>query len=470
MSRAGVTQLCVLLTVAGLGCRNLDDDPTACSDPTIACGVDSTIDAPTDSGNHDAVVDMADAHDASVADTSTPVDSGDTSTPADTKDASVDSSDSSSDSDTMTPIDADADAESEVGPTAGWTSMSASPLAGRAKHGAVWTGTEMIVWGGADAAGTTFFNDGAKYNPSTNSWTPIAAVPSGFVGRTDFAIVWTGSAMVVWGGQGSAPGELADGAAYDPSANSWKMLATSPLGTGSRAFGFSTTTGDVIIWGHSAGGGASDTGAYKPLADSWSLLPTAPLSDRGDVNFAWTGLQLFVFGGQNTSSTLLSDGARLNPATRTWNSLGAAPSGYVPRIFAGQGAVGGGLIMVGGLDASGATRADGLYYDSSSAGQLVSAPPSAVLSTPERLSQGVWCNDSDTCWFWSGGNIVGTTRTMLPGGASYSITTKAWSAMISSGEPSPRARASTVWTGTSAIVWGGMNTTTALADGGIFTP
>ncbi len=42
--------------------------------------------------------------------------------------------------------------------------------ADRAGHTAVWTGSEMIVWGGQDFSG--FLGDGARYNPTTDSWTP----------------------------------------------------------------------------------------------------------------------------------------------------------------------------------------------------------------------------------------------------------------------------------------------------------
>ena len=53
-----------------------------------------------------------------------------------------------------------------------WTATSAAPSA-RAAHTAVWTGSEMIVWGGAGLFGgmSTSFNTGGRYNPSTNSWT-----------------------------------------------------------------------------------------------------------------------------------------------------------------------------------------------------------------------------------------------------------------------------------------------------------
>ena len=55
----------------------------------------------------------------------------------------------------------------------------------------------MIVWGGGDYGST--FNTGGKYNPSTDSWTATstANAPSA---RVQHTAVWTGSEMIVWGG------------------------------------------------------------------------------------------------------------------------------------------------------------------------------------------------------------------------------------------------------------------------------
>ena len=61
---------------------------------------------------------------------------------------------------------------------------------------AVWTGSEMIVWGGFHFVG--FVNTGGKYRPITNSWTAtsITNAPSARYGHS---AVWTGSQMIVWG-------------------------------------------------------------------------------------------------------------------------------------------------------------------------------------------------------------------------------------------------------------------------------
>src|SRR5262245_65820413 len=70
----------------------------------------------------------------------------------------------------------------------------------------------MIVWGGS-----SFTNTGGRYNPSTDSWTAtsITNAPSA---RTDHTAVWTGREMIVWGGY--YPG-VNTGGRYNPSTDSW---------------------------------------------------------------------------------------------------------------------------------------------------------------------------------------------------------------------------------------------------------
>lgn len=42
-------------------------------------------------------------------------------------------------------------------------------------HTAVWTGSEMIVWGGMMAVGQVF-NDGRRYNPKPDSWLRLSTM------------------------------------------------------------------------------------------------------------------------------------------------------------------------------------------------------------------------------------------------------------------------------------------------------
>ena len=77
---------------------------------------------------------------------------------------------------------------------------------------AVWTGKEMIVWGGLDDD-FVFHNDGGRYNPRNDSWlcTTNMNVPQA---RGLHSAEWTGTEMVIWGGFSS--GVSAPGGRYDP--------------------------------------------------------------------------------------------------------------------------------------------------------------------------------------------------------------------------------------------------------------
>src|SRR3989442_5795333 len=67
---------------------------------------------------------------------------------------------------------------------------------GRYSHTAIWTGTRMIVWGGNDL--TNPVNTGGQYDPA-NSWTATTTA-SAPAARYYHTAVWTGTKMIVWGG------------------------------------------------------------------------------------------------------------------------------------------------------------------------------------------------------------------------------------------------------------------------------
>ena len=81
-----------------------------------------------------------------------------------------------------------------------WTATSTTnaPL-GRDFHTAVWTGSEMIVWGGISNGFPEVLNTGGRYNPSTDSWTATSTHQRAQC-RRDHTAIWTGSEMIVWAG------------------------------------------------------------------------------------------------------------------------------------------------------------------------------------------------------------------------------------------------------------------------------
>ena len=73
-----------------------------------------------------------------------------------------------------------------------WTATSTTNAPTGRLAPAVWTGSEMIVWGGSE------FNTGGRYNPSTDSWTATTTTNAP-TARYNFTVVWTGTEMIVWG-------------------------------------------------------------------------------------------------------------------------------------------------------------------------------------------------------------------------------------------------------------------------------
>jgi hypothetical protein len=83
--------------------------------------------------------------------------------------------------------------------------MSTCGASAKGGHSTVWTGSEMIVWGGGR-------NTGQRYDVASDSWRQLEVLnsPSGVTGHSS---VWTGSEMVIWGGGSFGSRE---GARYQP--------------------------------------------------------------------------------------------------------------------------------------------------------------------------------------------------------------------------------------------------------------
>src|SRR5206468_1380600 len=102
---------------------------------------------------------------------------------------------------------------------------------------AVWTGSVVLVLSARilpDGSGT---NVGTKYDPIADTWTPFSVngAPGPYHERT---AVWTGTEMIVWGGSTVAKSNT--GARYDPATDTWRAMSTKGAPTGRR--------GHTAIW------------------------------------------------------------------------------------------------------------------------------------------------------------------------------------------------------------------------------
>jgi N-acetylneuraminic acid mutarotase len=118
-----------------------------------------------------------------------------------------------------------------------WTPISTANGPGpRSQHGTVWTGSEVIIWGGVDEESNSL-NSGARYDPSTDTWTPMAA-PAWLDGLTWPVAVWTGTEALFWN---------ETGALYNPSTDTWRSMSTvnTPRSDHSKPLG--VWTGDALV-------------------------------------------------------------------------------------------------------------------------------------------------------------------------------------------------------------------------------
>jgi N-acetylneuraminic acid mutarotase len=126
--------------------------------------------------------------------------------------------------------------------------MAEASLSPRWAHAGVWTGAELLVWGGRGGAET--YGDGARYEPDSDSWTPLSAVAAP-AARRHHTAVWSGSEMVVWGGADSDGKPLATGGRYDPSTDTWKSVSVMGAPAARRYHTAIWTGKRMLVWGGS---------------------------------------------------------------------------------------------------------------------------------------------------------------------------------------------------------------------------
>jgi len=209
-----------------------------------------------------------------------------------------------------------------------WTPVSTtSAPSARSGPTAVWTGSRMIVWGGYDDNGS--LASGGVYDPATDSWAPMSAVGAP-TPRRDYLAIWTGSSMIVWGGDMlTSPFVSDDGAAYDPASDTWTPLPPSGLSVMSATAVW--TGSKLILWGgqepsptFSYGPPVRAGRIYDPSTREWTRMSESGAPEARTGNLAvWTGSRLFVWGGRGAPphDYGLDTGASYDPATDTWAPL-----------------------------------------------------------------------------------------------------------------------------------------------------
>jgi hypothetical protein len=168
-----------------------------------------------------------------------------------------------------------------------WTT---SNISGRYYHTAVWTGSEMIVWGGYD--GLHYLSTGGRYNPSTDNWTATSTTNASS-SRASHTAVWTGSEMIVWGGYNGS--QLNTGGRYDPGTDNWIATTTNNAPDGRAQHTAVWSGSEMIVWGGDNSSGDLNTGgrycaqSQAPMAQSAFSRKTHGAAGTFDIQLPLTG-------------------------------------------------------------------------------------------------------------------------------------------------------------------------------------
>ena len=346
-----------------------------------------------------------------------------------------------------------------------WASTStvnAPPGRGFTTATTVWTGSEMIIWGGTvDGAQV---DTGARYSPITDTWMVTNGInaPSP---RESHTAVWTGNEMIVWGGHRNGFGYPTNGARYNPSTDSWTATSTSaPPARDSHSAVW--TGSEMIVWGGFRNNQVLNTGGrYNPESDSWLSTPVANApAARLWHTAVWSGSEMIIWGGSSNGGTvpLYNTGGKYNPTTNTWTATNAAtaPPG---REFNTVVWTGSEMIVWGGYNPwEGGYLNAGARYNPMTDNWTTTSPNAL---NGREFHTAVWTGREMIIW---GGRYIinGTTSVPLNTGGRYNPGNDSWILTAVSSAPEARLGHTAVWTGSEMIIWGGYGTSDYLDSGG----
>lgn len=335
----------------------------------------------------------------------------------------------------------------------------------RLRHTVVWTGTQMIVWGGRQ--GTNFFSSGGIYDPATDSWTATSQGTHCPTPRVDHTANLATAKMVIWGGwKGDDDTNRSDGGIYDPVTDTWEEIPAHSDSMARHFHGAFDFMHDVplYIWGGMDLYGTlpmDDGLIYNPSSGTytdWDLSNQPGKRDRFVALVDYTFGNFFVWGGIYWND-YLNTGGLYDLATGTW---AATPTDGAPTARIGATAVESAgvctpspvIVVWGGYNSDQFPQMLDSGGTFSPADNVWTGPTPGGENLPDNRDQHTAVMDpiKDRMIIW-GGDAVG------PGGV-LDLCTDTWTDVDDGFDldlPMRRRQHSAVWTGTTMLIWGGVN-------------
>lgn len=332
-----------------------------------------------------------------------------------------------------------------------WERLPPVPLSGQRGVG-VWSGQEMfLVGGGFSCPGrgncsgpdSPPLSDGAALDPAAGRWRIVAPAPVAFSDAST-AVIGDDIYFLTSAGSAGPPAFLR----YSIGADHWIELPL-PVARETVTWYRLFAAGDrAVALRTSEEAGPKPDLVFDAQAGRWDELPAAPLPRRFDRSAVWSEPHLYTFSearvdlGSEEPWTLV---ARLDPATGSWERLPSSDlTGYGPWLADDS-------LLVdpdlgGGGDSLGHDYSHGGIFDiDAERWDELPAPPTRVdADEPDPAVAGA----------------IGSSRAVFvrPGGLLFDTVRRQWIEMPSL--PGPRDDERTVMTaGTDALVVGGVRRT-----------
>src|SRR5262249_13215739 len=139
-------------------------------------------------------------------------------------------------------------------------------------YGTVWTGREMLVWGGG-MADHNWRNKGGGYDPGINNWGSRGKVNSPRLGLYGLSAVWIREQDRAGGANYSdVTFPPTQGSRYNPAHDSWTRTSSNDALRARTSHTAVWTGNEMLVWGGRSnyGGPPGDMGGrYDPVLDIW---------------------------------------------------------------------------------------------------------------------------------------------------------------------------------------------------------
>jgi N-acetylneuraminic acid mutarotase len=215
-----------------------------------------------------------------------------------------------------------------------------------------------------------YFKTAEEYNPSTDSWRTVAAMPTA---RHSLAAAVVDGKIYAIGGyyHDDANHYLKTVEEYNPNSDNWRTVAAMPT----KRFNLAAASVDGKIYAVGGNDGSSAVGTveeYNPITDSWRTVAAMP-TKRFNLAAAVVDEKIYTIGGYN-GNKYFGTVEEYNPSTDSWRTVAAMPTARHSLVAA---VVDGKIYAIGGHDGSNRLRTVEEYDPKTNKWRVLAAMPTA---------------------------------------------------------------------------------------------